>query len=79
MIFILRDSSSDNIEGVILSKETEKYEIESIIEEVKENRGRDDYEDYDDFEKFIQEIEESLPDDCELYLSWTNDIDVVWL
>lgn len=73
MVFVLRDSSSSNVDAVILTHTTSKEDIEDIIEEVK-----DKWEEDDDADSLLELIEKELPDDCEVYAAWSMDFNTVW-
>jgi len=73
MIFVLRDSSSSNVDAVILTHTTSKEDIEDIIEEVK---GK--WEEDGDADSLLELIEKELPDDCEVYAAWSMDFNTVW-
>lgn len=73
MIFVLRDSSSNDVDAIILTHTTSKEDIEDIVEEVK-----DKWEEDDDADSLLELIEKALPDDCEVYAAWSMDFNTVW-
>lgn len=73
MIILLRDTSSSNVDGVIISHKTDKDEIQNIIDEVKEKWEEDEYPD-----DLFSAIEDALPDDCEMYAAWASEFNTVW-
>lgn len=73
MVFVLRDSTSSNVDAVILAHTTSKEDIQDIIDEVKDKWEEDDYPD-----DLYGLIEKALPDDCEVYAAWSMDFNTVW-
>ena len=73
MIVLLRDTSSSNVDAVIMTKKTSSNEIQDIIDEVKEKWEADNYE-----EDLLNMIENALPNDCELNVAWSMDFNSVW-
>ena len=73
MIILLRDTSSSNVDAVIMTTKTTSDEIRDIIDEVKEKWEADDYE-----EDLLDMIETALPDDCQLHVGWSMDFNSVW-
>lgn len=73
MILVLRDSSSNDVDAIILTHTTSKEDVEDIIEEVK-----DKVEEDDDADSLLDLVEKALPDDCEVYAAWSMDFNTVW-
>lgn len=73
MVILLRDTTSSNVDAVIITRTTDKDEIQDIIDEVKEKWGEDDYPD-----DLFSLVVDALPDDCEVYAAWASDFNTVW-
>lgn len=72
MVIALRDSTTLDLDAIILTKTTTDTDIQDIIDDLKEELG-------DDFDgDLFEEIEKRLPDDCEVYASWANQVESVW-
>ena len=68
MIFTLRDSINSDVDAIIITQTTDRDELQDIIDEVKANN--DDWQ--------FADIENALPEDCEVYAAWADEFNSVW-